>query len=97
MVNRRVVEGRKITCHDRRAFIDEEKLVTYPELIYRQYQGEKLEEEVVLKIVMRVYYPEQLERLITSHGFEIWQRWGGYQGERYGEGPDLVIQFGLGR
>lgn len=53
-------------------------------------------ENVVLKIVMRCYYPEEFEQLITDHGFNIPQRWGGYSGEVYGEGSELVIEFQKG-
>ena len=42
---------------------------------------------------MRCYYPDEFEQLITGHGFEIVHRWGGYAGEIYGEGPELVIEF----
>ena len=44
---------------------------------------------------MRCYYPDEFEALIVDHGFEIVGRWGGYQGEPYGEGPELVLQFAL--
>ena len=64
--------------------------------IYRQYQGELLKDETVLKLVMRCYYPDSFEKLITTHGFSIIDLWGGYAGEVYGEGPELVIQFGKG-
>ena len=74
--------------------MDKERLVLYPELIYRLYEGDVLKEEAVLKLVMRCYYPAEFESLITSHGFRIVNRWGGYQGETYGAGPELVIQFG---
>ena len=85
-------EGR-ITCSDRRTAYDAEKVILYPELIYRRYAGDELIEEAVLKIVMRCYYPEQFIRLIEGHGFRIVNRWGGYAGEVYGEGPELVVQF----
>ena len=39
-------------------------------------------------------YPEALEKLIIEHGFTILNRWGVYEGEVYGQGPELVIQFG---
>lgn len=90
------VEGGKLVCYDRKAGIDTEKLILYPELIYRRYEGETLMEESLLKIVMRCYYPDTFERLITEHGFVIHNRWGGYEGEVYGQGPELVIQFGEG-
>lgn len=90
------VEGGRLACYDRRASIDVEKLILYPELIYRRYEGETLVDESVLKILMRCYYPDTFEKLIVEHGFTILNRWGGYKGEIYGQGSELVIQFGEG-
>lgn len=90
------VEGGRLVCYDRRVGIDVEKLILYPELIYRRYDGETLVEESILKIVMRCYYPDTFEKLINEHDFVILNRWGGYEGEVYGQGPELVIQFGRG-
>jgi SAM-dependent methyltransferase len=87
------VEGGRLACYARRAGMDIEKLILYPELIYRRYEGEVLREESLLKIVMRCYYPDTFERLIVEHGYAILNHWGGYEGEVYGQGPELVIQF----
>jgi SAM-dependent methyltransferase len=87
------VEGGRLVCYDRRAGMDRERLILYPEHIYRLYEGEVLKEEVVHQIVMRCYYPDAFEQLIRAHGFTILNRWGGYADEVYGEGPELVIQF----
>jgi len=76
--------------------MDRDNLVLYPELIYRSYEGDILKNETVLSIVMRCYYPGQLERLVTDHGFKTLGRWGGYAGEAFGEGPELIIQFADG-
>jgi len=73
--------------------MDLKNLVLYPELIYRKFEGETLVEESILKIVMRCYYPDAFEKLILDHGYTILNRWGGYEGEVYGQGPELVIQF----
>jgi hypothetical protein len=91
------VEGGRLACYDRRARMDFEKLILYPELIYRRYEGETLAEESILKIVMKCYYQDAFEKLIVQHGFAVLDRWGGYEGEAYGQGPELVIQFGEGR
>jgi len=88
------IESGRLVCYDRRARIDRAKLILYPELIYRRYEGEALVEESVLKIIMRCYYPDTYEKLIVDHGYTILNRWGGYEGEAYGQGPELVIQFG---
>ena len=89
-------EDGRVTCHDRRPRIDVDKLVLYPELIYRRYHAETLVDEAVLKIAMRCYYPEEFVQLIESHGFRVLNRWGGYAGEPYGKGPELVVQFAQG-
>ena len=90
------VERGRLACYDRRARMDVERLVLYPELIYRRYEGETLAEESVLKIAMRCYYPDTFEKLIVDHGYTVLRRWGGYEGESFGQGPELVIQFGEG-
>ena len=89
----RLTDGGRITCCGRSAHMHPEKMILYPELIYRTYHDNRLVEEVVLSIVMRCYYAEEFEQMITGHGFEILQRWGGYSGETYGEGPELLIEF----
>lgn len=87
------VDGRHVTCHDRRPRLDREKLILYPELIYRTYDRGKLIEEAVLPIAMRCYYPDEFESLVGDYGFAVTNRWGGYAGEPYGQGPELVIEF----
>lgn len=82
-----------LRCYDRRPRLQPDPLVVYPELIYRKYQEGKLVEEVVLKIPMRCYYPDEFAALVESYGFEIMNRWGGYRGEEYGQGSELVIEF----
>ena len=88
------IEGGRVTCHDRRKRIDPEMQVAYTDLVYRRYRGEKLEDEAVLNLLMRYYYADEFVEMIENHGFRIFNRWGGYKGEPYGEGPELVVQFG---
>jgi hypothetical protein len=73
--------------------MDREKLVLYPELVYRRYEEDKLVDEAVLRILLRCYYPEELLSLIAGQGFHIVNKWGGYAGEPYGEGPELIVEF----
>lgn len=87
------IDGGRIACYDRRPRMNAEKLILYPELIYRRYEEDVLKEETVLKLVMRCYYSDDFENLVTAHRFNIIGRWGGYNGEVYGKGPELVIQF----
>ena len=85
--------GRMVRSH-RRPRLQPHPLVCYPELIYRQYAASgALEDEAVLKIAMRCWYPEELEKLVSDHGFRVTDRWGGYKGETWGQGSELVIQF----
>jgi SAM-dependent methyltransferase len=85
--------GGHVTCHDRRPQMDPVRMVLYPELIYRRYQGETLTEETTLKIAMRCYYPEEFVQLIVDQGFRVLRQWGGYNGESYGQGSELIVQF----
>lgn len=39
------------------------------------------------------WYPEQFQELIASHGFDVVSSHGGYSGESYGQGPELIIVF----
>lgn len=85
--------GGRVTLHDRRARMDGERLILYPELVYRRYEQDRLIDEAVLSFPMRCYYPEELLRLIADHGFQPVNAWGGYAGEPYGEGPELIVEF----
>jgi len=88
-------DGFRVTCHDRRPRMNSEMLVLYPELIYRRYADDSIVDETVLKIAMRCYYPEQFVQLIEKHGFQVLRRWGGYLGEPYGVGSELIVQFAI--
>ena len=77
----------------RRAKIQKVPLVLYPELIFRYYENEELVDEVSFAPPMRVYYPDEFREVIQEHGFNIIETWGGYNNEKYGEGPELVIKF----
>lgn len=83
----------RIVCVDRRPRLDPTNLALYPELIYRRYHGDTLIEEIVQPIVMRCWYPADIESLLHDHGMSITGRWGGYSGEPWGEGPELIVQF----
>lgn len=72
---------------------DPVNMVVHANLIYRKYRGEKLIEEFTQKISMKVFYPEEFTSLIESHGFKILQKWGGYNGEEYGKGRELIVKF----
>jgi len=86
-------EGRRVTCHDRRRRMDSTRLILYPDLVYRIWDGDEPCETVVQPIVMRCYYPESFERCAETGGFGVVNRWGGYQGEEYGDGPELVLEI----
>ena len=88
-------DGERMTCHDVRRRLIEDPLVLNPELIYRRWRGDKMLEEVVLPIPMRCFYPEEFLDLIRSAGFTVTDTWGGYAGELYGQGNELVVEFSL--
>ena len=79
--------------YEHRRSMDHQRMAIYPDLIFREYDGDRMIDETVLSICMRCYYPNEFEQLVSEHGFEIVGQWGGYQGEAYGGGPELVIEF----
>ena len=87
------VAGGRLRCDERLPRMDLEKRILYPELVYRRWQGDAWVEVAVLKIPRRCYAPEEFAQVIRSRGFRIVNRWGGYAGEAYGEGPELVLEF----
>lgn len=82
-----------VTCHERKEHFDSQRLILYPESIYRYYIEGALIETVTQKICMRLYYPDQFITLIKEIGFSIIDCWGGYEGEPYGKGNELIVQF----
>jgi hypothetical protein len=86
-------EGGRLTCHNKNTAADKENLVLYPDLIYRRYENETLVDESVLSLIMNCYYPDEFIEVVEHHGFHITNKWGGYEGQTYGEGPELVIEF----
>ena len=90
-----LVDGIRLRCDERLLRFDSERRVLYPELVYRRFVDDAWVENAVLQIPRRCYAPDAFEQVIREHGFRIAQRWGGYAGERYGEGPELVVQFSV--
>jgi SAM-dependent methyltransferase len=89
-----LAEGRRVVWHYRRARLVPEPLVFYPEFIYRLYaRSGQLEKETVMSLPMRCWYPDDFAGVVREHGFEITGKWGGYLGEPWGEGPELVVEF----
>jgi hypothetical protein len=87
------VDGVRLRCDERRACLDPTTPILSPELIYRRAVGDTWIEEAALKMPRRCYTPEVFEGVIRAQGFQIIERWGGYAGERYGEGPKLIGQW----
>lgn len=83
-----------LKLYDTRKNLDLENQVLYPEMIYRRYnKGGQLVSEHTNPISMRYYYPDEFKNLIKGEGFEITHLWGGYNNEKYGQGPELVVAF----
>ena len=87
--------GERVACYDIRRRLTENPLILYPELVYRRYAGVKLVEEAVLPIPMRCFYPDEFLSLIRAEGGQILETWGGYDGEEYGSGNELVVEFSM--
>lgn len=87
--------GTRVACFDVRRRIKDDPLILYPDLVYRRYAGDDIVEEAVLTIPMRCFYPDEFLSLIREEGFNLLGMWGGYAGEEYGEGNELVVEFSM--
>jgi len=86
-------DGTRIVHSELYDRVDAANMVVHANLIYRKYRGKKLIEEFTQKISMKVFSPDEFTLLIESHGFKILQKWGGYSGEEYGKGRELILKF----
>jgi ubiquinone/menaquinone biosynthesis C-methylase UbiE len=86
-------EGGRVACYARRLGIQIDPLVLHPENVYRVYRGDEMVEEIVQRFVMRCYYADELLARIRDEGFHITAMFGGYEGEPYGSGAELVAEF----
>ena len=77
----------------RRSRIRRAPLTLYPELIYRFLRAGQVVDKSSVVVPMRVYYPAELVALVERSGFRVTDRWGGYDGEEYGAGRELVLKF----
>jgi SAM-dependent methyltransferase len=87
------IEGGRVACFARRLGLQTDPLVLHPELVYRVYRGEELVDEISQRFVMRCYYPDELVARIREEGFNVTAMFGGYDGEAYGRGTELVVEF----
>jgi SAM-dependent methyltransferase len=87
------VEGGRVARSFRRARVQPDPLVLYPDIVYRRFAGDLVVEESVLSLAMRCWYPEELLARIAAEGFRVTQTWGGFAGEPYGVGPELLVEF----
>ncbi len=89
--------GERIVCSSLCQNLEPQKQVLYPDLVYRRFQGDRVIEHFVQPISMRCWYPDEIQTLLEERGFRLVSKWGGYRGEAYGEGPELILQFALER
>lgn len=89
-----LANGDVLRTSDTRRRIDPLKQVMYPEIIHRLYRDGNFIDEHVNPICMHYYYPNEFQELLVGHKFRILNTWGGYKGEKYGDGPELVVAVG---
>ncbi len=86
----------RVRLVERLAGVQRQPLVLYPELRYELLGcDDEVQDVAELKIAMRVYYPDEFLGLFTSRGVSILERHGGYAGETYADGPELIVEFTL--
>lgn len=85
--------GDLLVVSEERKKINTDEQVLYTDLIYNRYSDDKLLDTYINPIYMRYFYPDEFLSVIESNGFEILEKWGGYNNELYGQGNELVVSF----
>ncbi len=93
---RRVAKGR-LVCFERVSRLHHQRLICYFSMFYRYYEGRRLAKEAAANVAIRCYFPDEFEKAVLDRGFQVLDKWGGYEGEKYGKGPELIIQFAENR
>ena len=88
-----LADGSRVVHSELYERITSDPMVLFPHLIYRKYADGKLVDELKQSIRMRCYYPDEFKQRIESYGFQIVDSWGGYRGEEYGAGKELIVKF----
>jgi SAM-dependent methyltransferase len=82
----------EITCHVQGLGVDRGRQVQRLRLIYRQYVEGVFDQGATVELALRYYAPEQLIARVEEAGLEVVERWGGYRGEPWGAGPELLLR-----
>ena len=90
----RSLRNGRLICFEKVSEVDHASRSCHFTLTYRYFEQNRVVREAAIVTGLRCYYPRELKALIRRHGFKIAGEWGGYSGEKYGSGEELVIQFG---
>lgn len=77
----------KEECHN----FDLSPLLLCPDLVWEITHPDGSKEHVRLPIAMRCHTPDDLQAVVQADGYEVVSSWGGYSGERHGDGSQLVL------
>jgi SAM-dependent methyltransferase len=83
--------GIRIRVADHRKWIDIERQVLQPDLIYYVTFPDGTEERVVEPLTLAYFYEDQLRSLLQNHGFEIIEAIGDYDGTPVGQGNEFIF------
>lgn len=82
-----------LKCSERVAGYNRDRFTFRPQIRYRYYVDDTLVDEALLDLHMRAYWPDDFRQIVLDHGFRIVNQWGGFEGEEYEYGAELVLQF----
>lgn len=83
-------DGTAVTCRATKRSVDGR--VEDLRLVYDVLPEGAEPRRVAVDLALRRYRAAELEAVVAANGFRVTGRWGGYEGEEWGEGPELVVR-----
>jgi ubiquinone/menaquinone biosynthesis C-methylase UbiE len=82
-----------VQCFHADSSADATRMVASWTLRYRRSSGGAVVDEAILPVTFRFFHPEELLRAVEAAGLVVTGTWGGYAGEDYAYGPELIVEF----
>ncbi|PPT17143.1 class I SAM-dependent methyltransferase [Xanthomonas arboricola] len=87
-------DGSRFSKSSERIFVSKSPPFVISRITYERVSGSGISIDVsTIDVPMRIWQPDELIEVVRSHGYEVLRKHGGFAGEAWGEGPDLVLEI----
>ena len=88
------LDGKRVVASWVLKKLDVDRSILYTQNIYQELEGDELVDESREDCALRFYDAAGFRDVIEENGFVVYRTWGGYDGEQYEEGSELIGELG---